>query len=57
MSYKYDNYYVDKTFCKENKKLKRKNDDTFHILTLNIMKNESVNQCMNELEIQSLIPA
>ena len=57
MSYKYDNYYVDKTFCKENKKLKRKNDDTFHILTLNIMKNESVNQFMNELEIQSLIPA
>lgn len=43
MSYKYDNYYVNKTFCKENKKLKRKNDDTFHILILNIMKNESVN--------------
>ena len=57
MSYKYDNYYVNKTFCKENKKLKRKNDDTFHILILNIMKNESVNQCMNELEIQSAIPA
>lgn len=24
MSYKYDNYYVNKTFCKENRKLKRK---------------------------------
>lgn len=38
MSYKYDNYYVNKTFCKENRKLKRKNDEAFHILILNIMK-------------------
>ena len=39
MSYKHDDYYVNKTFCKENRKLKRKkNDEAFHILILNIMK-------------------
>ena len=26
MSYKYDNYYVNKTFCKEDRKLKRNHE-------------------------------
>lgn len=53
MSYKYDNYYVNKTFCKEDRKLKRKKWWNFsHIDTKH---NEKMS--LNKLETQSLIPA